>query len=176
MPSYRAIAEWIATQGPGGFGPVVRSTQHRLYRVALRILADAADAEDAVQEAYLRAFDAICGGRYDERTRIEAWLVTIVSRVAIDALRSRKVRALESESLPPGPPEMGEDQLCALVELEQRLSDLSPEQRVLVVLKFMEGLTSAEVGDVLGISEGAVEQRLLRARATLKRRASYEPA
>ncbi len=175
MTGPREIAERIAAQGVAGFGPVVRATEARLYRVALRILGDATDAEDAVQESYTRAYDALSRGRYDEQLRVEAWLVTIVTRVAIDALRSRKRQPPGSDDEPCSQRALSEDQLAAVVELGRWLSELGPEQRAAVVLKHMEGMTCAEVAVVLGISEGAVEQRLLRAKAALKRREADEP-
>jgi RNA polymerase sigma-70 factor, ECF subfamily len=175
VPSPREIAERIAAQGVSGFGPVVRATEARLYRIALRILADPADAEDAVQESYTRAYDALSRGRYDERLRVEAWLVTIVTRVSIDAQRSRKRQPQGSDDEPRSQRTLTEDQLAAVVELGRWLSALAPDQRAAVVLKHMEGMTSAEVGAILGISEGAVEQRLLRAKAALKRREADEP-
>lgn len=175
MTGPREIAERIAALGVAGFGPVVRATEARLFRIALRILADAADAEDAVQESYMRAFDALSRGRYDEQLRVEAWLVTIVTRVSIDTLRSRKRRPQASDDEPHSQRALSEDQLAAVVELGRWLNELGPDQRAAVVLKYMEGMTSAEVAAILGVSEGAVEQRLLRAKAALKRREADEP-
>jgi RNA polymerase sigma-70 factor, ECF subfamily len=175
VPGPREIAEQIALHGALGFGPIVRATEDRLYRIAVRILADQTDAEDALQETYLRAYNALAAGRYDERLRMEAWLVTIVTRVSIDSLRNRKRRAAADEAEPRAHASLDEDQLTAIVELGRWVSELAPDQRAAVVLKFMEGMTSAEVAVILGVSEGAVEQRLLRARAALKRREADEP-
>ena len=184
MTGPREIAERVAAQGIVGFGPIVRATEARLYRIALRILANASDAEDAVQESYTRAYDALLRGRYDEQLRVEAWLVTIVTRVSIDALRSRKrlppsarhPAGSSSDDEPASSRALSEDQLAAVMELGRWLNDLVPDQRAAVVLKYVEGMTSAEVASVLGVSEGAVEQRLLRAKAALKRREADEPA
>lgn len=176
MDSPRALAERIAKVGACGFEPVVRAMEGRLYRVALRILAQPAEAEDAVQDALLRAFDALSEGRFDERERLEAWLLTIVTRVCIDALRKRRVRGTaEAPSFGPAP-HLDEDQLAAMIELGRWLEGLPPDQRAAVVLRFMEGLTSREVAAALGVSEGAVEQRVLRARASLARKERLEPA
>lgn len=175
MSGTREIAERIAQHGALGFGPFVRATEDRLFRIALRILANQTDAEDALQEAYLRAYDALRTGRYDERLRMEAWLVTIVTHIAIDTLRARKRRPAADDAEPLSQEALDEDQLAAIVELGRWVSELAPDQRAAVVLKFMEGMTSAEVAAILGISEGAVEQRLLRARAALKRREADEP-
>jgi RNA polymerase sigma-70 factor (ECF subfamily) len=140
------------------------------------MLGRASDAEDAVQDAFVRAYDALSMGRYDDRLRIDSWLMTIVTRVCLDSLRARKVRRplvteQNGEQLASlAAAGLGEDQALAVVELGEWLNELAPDQRAAVVLKFMEGMTSAEVAVVLGVSEGAVEQRILRARGTLRRR------
>ncbi len=170
MTTTRKLAERIEREGPTALTPVVEATTPRLYRAAFRLLGRRAEAEDAVQEAFLRALRALSTGRYEERLRMEAWLVTIVTRVAIDQRRSEKVRAAEDlrDEIEEGTSE-GE-QLARALELGRWLDALPVDQREAVVLKYLEGLTSAEVALALGVSEGAIEQRLLRARATLKRR------
>jgi len=169
LPAGRTLKDEIDSQGIAAFEPVVRAAAPRLYRVALRILGSGADAEDAVQEAFARAFDALKAGRYDERMRMEAWLVTIVTRVCIDSLRGRRAKdeVGAETSAATGLPE---EQRLALVELSRWMEGLPPDQRAAVVLKFMEEMTSAEVAAALGVSEGAVEQRILRARAMLRKR------
>lgn len=167
------IARRVAAEGEAAFEPVVRALSPRLHRLALRILGRASDAEDAVQDAFVRAYDAIASGRYDEQLKMDAWLVRIVTRVSIDCLRARKVRepaASEAELAELAAAGLGEAQAHATLELAAWLASLAPDQRAAVVLKFMEGMTSAEVAAALEISEGAVEQRILRARATLRKR------
>lgn len=144
-----------------------------MYRVALRILGSPSEAEDAVQESFARAYDALSAGKYDEQYKMEAWLVTITTRVAIDMLRSRDVRARVASPMDPADvslPGATDEQLAAIVDLANWMDGLPPDQRAAVVLKYIEGMSSAEVGEVLGVSEGAIEQRLFRARATLKKR------
>lgn len=172
MDDARALLRRIEADGIAAFEPVVRAVSPRLYRVAARMLGDTPDAEDAVQEAFIRAYDALRSGRYDERMKMEAWLVTIVTRVAIDALRSRKGRPEADEAAVSSAPGRagGDDAAVAMIELARWVDGLPPDQRAAVVLRFMEGMTSAEVAAALGISEGAVEQRILRARATLRKR------
>lgn len=156
---------------------LARTSSSRLFRVAMRLLANRAEAEDAVQEGCLRAYDAIQAGQYDDRGRMETWLYTIVTRVAMDMLRSRKAREPVHAQIDPASvawPGATEEQILAILELDRWLAVLPPDQRAAVVLKELEGMTHAEVGLALGVSEGAIEQRLLRARATLKRRMSDE--
>jgi RNA polymerase sigma-70 factor, ECF subfamily len=167
------IVRRVEAEGPSAFEPVVRAMSPRLFRLALRILGRASDAEDAVQDAFVRAYDAMTLGRYDETLRMDAWLVRIVTRASIDCLRSRKVRepaGAETELAELAAAGLGEEHANATLELSAWLACLAPDQRAAVVLKFMEGMTSAEVAATLEISEGAVEQRILRARATLRKR------
>lgn len=173
LESPRELAGRIEREGPEVFERAVRDASPRLFRVAARLLCRREEARDAVQEALLRAFDALRAGRYDERLRMEAWLVTIVTRVSLDMLRSRKVRAPLVSDVDPAEiawPEATSEQLSALVDLEHFLSNLPPDQRVAIILRFFEGMTCAEIAQALGTSEGAIEQRLVRARATLRRR------
>lgn len=166
----RDVRARLLAEGPAGFAPVVQATSPRLYRLALRLLGVAADAEDAVQEGYARAYDALVAGRYDEREKLEGWLVAIVTRVSIDMLRSRKPRVPDDTLVDTPASGPDEDSLASARDLSRMLDDLPPDQRAAVVLKMVEGMTSAEVGRALGVSEGAVEQRLLRARATLRKK------
>ncbi|MFO0611818.1 MAG: sigma-70 family RNA polymerase sigma factor [Polyangiaceae bacterium] len=152
------------------FVGTLRASTPRLFRVALRLLGRRAEAEDAVQEGALKAFDAIASGRYDDRLAMESWLVAIVSRVAIDMLRRRKVRGEADAAIDPESVRWDtatDDQVGAAIEIGRWLAALPIDQRAAVVLKYFEGMTSREAAEVLGVSEGAVEQRLLRARAKL---------
>ena len=158
----------------GAFRVIVEATSQRLVRMSARILGNVTEAEDAVQEAYVKAYRALSGGRFDERSSVETWLYRIAANTAIDALRNRARRpALDDRGLEPAwdGAEAAHAHL-ALRELDALLGDLPPEQRAALVLKTVEGLSSAEIAVALGCSEGAVEQRLVRARAALRARTS----
>lgn len=153
------------------FREVVVATAPSLYRLAARLLGSEQEAEDVLQDSYMKAWDALDRGKFDSRSRIETWLYRIVTNCALDALRRRhRSRGLGplSEDLPD--PGQSTDRGAALRELARWLRDLPEDQQAAIVLKEMEGMTSAEIGDVLGCTEGAVEQKLLRARATLRGR------
>jgi RNA polymerase sigma-70 factor (ECF subfamily) len=138
-----------------------------------RMMGNPADAEDVLQEAYLKAYRALSDGSFDERSKLESWLYQVASRSAIDALRRRASRHAK-DSVDIDSTEVaassGSDAELALFELSAWLDELPHEQRVAVVLKSIEGNTTKEVAELCGCSEGAVEQRLVRARATLRRR------
>ena len=167
------MIEWVSVPQID-FAEIVRATAPRLVRLAARLVGDAALAEDLVQEAYLRAYDAMHGGRFDGRSEVATWLYRIVTNVALDWLRRRKRRAnpAPEESSSDGPRLM--EARAALRTLGRWLAELPPDQRTALVLKELEGLSTAEIARTLGISEGAAEQLLVRGRAALRERRGRE--
>jgi RNA polymerase sigma-70 factor (ECF subfamily) len=125
-----------------------------------------------VQEAYLKAYRSILAGGFDGRSKVETWLYRIVANQAIDQLRRRgRTRLVGDEALEvPGAGAGSIEAHVALRELDDLFADLPPEQRVAMILKSVEGLSSAEIAAIMECSEGAVEQRLVRARAALRER------
>ncbi len=154
------------------FQQIVDATSVRLVRLSARIMGNQADAEDVVQEAYVKAYRALKAGEFDRRANAATWLYRIVVNGSIDAKRSRARRGETSDTLA----EPGWDGAAfaearlALEELGDWLSELPPDQRAALVLQSMEGLNNGEIAQVMGVSEGAVEQRLVRARAALRQR------
>ena len=141
-----------------------------LVRYAARFSGSVADAEDIVQEAYVKAYQALIAGRFDGRSSLKTWLYRIATRTAIDHGRSRK----RSDPLMDARAEGAFDGVAsadahvALRELSDWLGSLPSEQRSTLILQAMEGLSNREISEVLECSEGAVEQRLVRARAALR--------
>ena len=151
------------------FETVVRERSDLLLRVAARVLGDAAEAEDVVHESSLRAYRALVAGRFDGRATLDTWLYRIVTYAALDALKARRRRDRRHEGLAP---EVGHhnpvEERAALRELATLVDGLPPEQRVMLVLKQLEGLSTAQIAELFDTTVGAVEQRLVRARATLR--------
>jgi RNA polymerase sigma-70 factor (ECF subfamily) len=175
--SLEALASRAARGERAAFEALVTRTTPRLYRLAARITGDPGEAEDALQDAFLRAFDALADGRFDQRSGIETWLYRIVANAALDSLRARRRRRARVDLDPEGSSEGGPvddgDRLAAraaLRELDAWMEELPADQRTAIVLKEIEGLSSNEVAQIMKCSVGAVEQRLVRARATLRRR------
>jgi RNA polymerase sigma-70 factor (ECF subfamily) len=163
--------ERVRSGDTAAFQRIVDATSARLVRLAARMLGNVSDAEDVVQEAYVKAYRALTTGEFEGRANISTWLYRIVSNQAIDAMRSRKRRPQPTDTADESISDLASaEQKLALKELEDWLSDLPPEQRAALVLKTVEGLTSPEIAEVLQCSEGAVEQRLVRARAALRKR------
>jgi RNA polymerase sigma-70 factor, ECF subfamily len=158
------------------FNAVVAETTPKLFRLAARLVGSQADAEDVLQESYVRAFDAWRLGRFEGRAALDTWLYRIVVRTAVSHLRTRKRGDARDQAYGvPGSDALSRIEASAeLRELAQWLDLLPEEQRSALVLKELEGLSTAEVAEVLECSVGAVEQRLHRARASLKKRCDRE--
>jgi len=145
-----------------------------LYNFALRLTKRPADAEDLVQETYLRAFRF--AHRFEPGTHLKAWLFRILRNTFLTFHRreSHELAVLDADA-PDGPGEGAEVEVATasavtVVDLERALEALPEEFRTVLLLADAEGLTLAEVGDVLDIPTGTVKSRLFRARRLLRRR------
>ncbi|MFL5468056.1 MAG: RNA polymerase sigma factor [Gemmatimonadaceae bacterium] len=150
-----------------GFAGLVRLHQRRAYIVARSIVMTHEDAEDAVQEGFLRAHQAL--DRFDPAQTFGAWLNRIVANAALDLARRRKVRNAEelSEAIPAAfrdPAEGGE----LRERLKAALAELPDRARAVIVLHDIEGFTHAEIGEMLGIPGGTARSDLHHARQKLR--------
>ncbi len=150
------------------FEELVERTHRQVYTLAYRLVGDRQEAEDVAQEAYLRAYRSLRGFRGD--ARFETWMYRIVSNVAMTHLRRRKRfgELVADETGGPEPEVRPTDDLVERDELKRALEALPIGQRTVVILKDVYGLTCQEIGDQIGVSEGAVKVRLHRARKRLK--------
>ena len=142
------------------------------------MLGNVTDAEDLVQEAFVKAHAAILSGQYDGRASVSTWMHRIVCNLAIDQLRAgrRRGRTVEATDEILVDRHASAESHLALQELADWLGELPPEQQVALVLSTVEGHSNAEIAAMLECSEGAVEQRLVRARAALRERRSLDHA
>lgn len=146
------------------------TVRRRCLREARRILRDREDAEEAVQEALIRAW------RNQEKCRTPAtplpWLVQITRNEAM-RIAARRQRRRASE-VPEQSPERIRtrdtelDRMLETVATEQALSMLGPDERTLIQLRYVEDLTQGQVAARLGVPEGTVKVRLHRVRARLR--------
>jgi RNA polymerase sigma-70 factor (ECF subfamily) len=156
---------------PRAFEEVVRLTYRHVYTQALRIVGDRQEAEDVSQDAYLRVFKGLDGFRGE--AQFETWLYRIVANAALSHLRRRRrfgelvVDPEDETSEPPAPSEFAE-RTVDRESLSRALQALPVSLRSVVVLKDVYGLSCQEIGDQIGVSEGAVKVRLHRARKRLK--------
>lgn len=148
--------------------------QGAVYSLLLRMLGSAADAEDAAQDAFLKAFRALEG--YDPARPLRSWLFKIAHNTALDRLRSRGERvSLDDGDMPePAAEEATPEELAeraidgALVE--RLVAALPPLYREVLLLRFTEGLEVAEIAGVLGMPVGTVKIRLFRAREMMRKK------
>lgn len=165
----RLVAARVASGDLAAFRQVVDHTRAPLYRLAARMLGDVRDAEDALQDAYVSAYRGMREGRYDARSKVETWLYRIVTNACIDLLRKRKTREVQPEVDAKFDGHVTAEARVALRELDDLLSRLSPQDRAAIVLVGVEGLSIKEAAQALESTEGAVEQRVVRARAALRK-------
>lgn len=146
------------------FAVLVRRHQGAVYRIALRMLGSEADAQDAAQETFVRAWRAL--GRFRHDSAVSTWLYRIVTRRCLDLIAARRPAvALDGGELAAGgdPAETAErrERLRAVT---RAIAALPGDQRAALVLREFEGLSYEEVAHVLSISVGAVKSRIHRAR------------
>jgi RNA polymerase sigma-70 factor, ECF subfamily len=140
-----------------------------LYATACRLTRNAADAEDLVQETYLRAFRAF--GSYEPDTNIRGWLYTILHRTRTDQLR-KAGRSPQTVELPDEGPLVtaSQDALAGGQEEIARALDCLPEVfRTAIVLRDVQDFTYAEMASILAVPIGTVMSRIHRGRALMRR-------
>jgi RNA polymerase sigma-70 factor, ECF subfamily len=141
-----------------------------LFGAAYRMTGNAHDAEDLVQETFLRAYRAI--DRFQPGTSARAWLLTILQRARTDAFRRRKRRPQTVELTEDGPQPAVAPAQNALAsgyeDLERALSALPEAFRTAVVLRDLQELSYAEIAEALGVPVGTVMSRIHRGRALLR--------
>ena len=149
------------------FGDLVRRYELRVYRTALRMLGNPTEAEDAAQDAFVQAWQALPTFRKD--SSVSTWLYRIVTNRCLNLLQARR----ELEVLPAtevaavGGVEQTVETNAMLVALRTAIERMTPEQRVTFVLREFEGLRYDEIAEVLDVSVSSVKGRLNRARIEL---------
>ncbi len=146
------------------FGELVSRHQAAVYRVARGILRDPAEAEDATQETFVKAWENL--SRFRGESGFFTWLYRIAVNAALMAGRRRPktVKLVIDRELPRDPDE-GEPTMATL---EKLLGELPPEARAILILRDLEGLSYREISDTLEVPMGTVESRIFRAREELR--------
>lgn len=157
----------------------------RVYNTALRIVGDRDEASDVLQEVFILLFRKI--HRFKARAHFSSWVYRIAVNVSLDQLRRRKRAPLASGSaaLLDGAPEptplTAPEQRTAQADLQghvqEALQALSDRLRIVIVLRYLEGLSYADIAEILGVSLGTVKSRLNRAHTAMRRELAgrYEP-
>lgn len=173
-----ATLEWVeaALQGDqDAFAQIVFAYQDAVYNLCYRMLGERGEAEDAAQEAFLRAYLNLA--RYDPVRSFKTWVLSIASNYCIDRLRRRRLQwmslddeptadslALSSDDPEPEPATLTKERSAAIQAL---LDELSPDYRAAVVLRYWYDYSYAEIAEMMDTTESAVKSRLFRARQAL---------
>ncbi len=167
------------------YAQLVEEHAGRIYRLALRMMGNEADAEDVLQETFLNAFRSI--DRFEERSSLSTWLYRIASNAALMRLRRKEPEQvsvdepLERDNGDLVPRQffdfccLPEEDLLrdeAVAEMNRAVEELPPTLRSVFILRDIEGLSTEETANALGLSVSAVKSRLMRARLKLRERLS----
>jgi RNA polymerase sigma-70 factor, ECF subfamily len=184
MDSYAVAAVdesvWIARAKAGdqeAFEAIFQLYERQIYGFIYRMMGNAEDANDLTQECFIRAYKAL--SQTNEDLNISAWLHRIASNACLDVLRRRqRIRWLPWEShkhehLLHGKP-MDEPESNALrsetqMTVQQVISQMSPRNRMALILREYEGMSCEDIGQIMGLSRSAVKSVLFRGREEFRR-------
>lgn len=160
-------------EGDGSaFSGLLELYQARIYSFALRLLKDPAAAEDAAQEAFVKAFRGLSS--YNPAYPFSSWLFRIAHNACMDALRAgNRTISMDGEEFPdlpdpaPGVAESVAEALDA-ERIEALLASLPPIYSEVLLLAYREDMGPADIARVIGAPEGTVKARLFRARELIK--------
>jgi RNA polymerase sigma-70 factor (ECF subfamily) len=173
----RLIADCLQGNS-AAFGELVRRYQDRLYNVVLRMVLNAEDAQDVVQDAFLHAYQALDGFKGD--SLFFTWLYRIAINTAISLKRKHRVILRMDGGRPDGAtvepvddseysqPGFTLEQAEQERKIHQALSRLSAEHRAVLIMKDMEGQKYEVMAEVLQVPIGTIRSRLHRARMELR--------
>jgi RNA polymerase sigma-70 factor (ECF subfamily) len=164
-----------ARQGDSdAFRALVETHSRSVFRLAFRMTGNEQDAEDVVQESFLRAYRQL--GRFESRANFGTWLYRIVSNCSVDLMRSKQARhdqvrgdSIDQEGAMelPAADMPGPERIAESAEIERRvqhaLQDLSPLERAAFTLRHYEGRSIDEISATLGLGTSAAKHSVFRA-------------
>jgi RNA polymerase sigma-70 factor (ECF subfamily) len=172
-----------ARQGDSeAFRALVERHSRSVFHLAYRMTGNERDAEDVVQESFLRAYKQL--GRFESRANFGTWLYRIVANCSVDLMRSKQARhdqvrgdSLDEAADLPAGDVPGPERLAQSAEIERRvraaLADLSPLERAAFTLRHYEGRSIDEISRTLGLGTSAAKHSVFR--AVKKLRVVLEP-
>ncbi len=177
--SDRELVEAARQGDTEAFGVLVRRHQKRIFRLAVHLLRDGAEAEDVTQDTFVRAYGAL--DRFDGRSEPFTWMYRIAVNLSLNAIRSRKtsrksttpddprIEALlaDRKSVEGDPARLASDRQMA-VSLAEGIDALSETLRTTLILVSVDGLSHSEASAILGCPEGTVAWRVHEARKKLR--------
>jgi len=171
----RELVRWAQAEDKEAFEELIRRHQHRVFAVAGGILRRREDVEDIAQQVFIKAYFSL--KRFDQRAAFSTWLYKITVNECWDLLRKKKVRPLVYEA------DLSEEQARRIItseeegagpdiserlearqSVERLLEGLDERDRLMLILKEVEGFSIEEIGKVLDRNANTVKVRLFRAR------------
>ena len=176
MDTDRELMKKVAARDERAFAHLVEKYGGRLLAVALRLLGSRPDAEDAVQLAFLRCYNG--AGSYRPEWAVSTWLYRIVTNVCVDEMRRRAARERLNESIasvvPPGGASGAPDGLLGAarggreIDLRRAWPRVPREARLLLALRYVDGLSYKELARIRGITVNTVKSQLARGKSILR--------
>ena len=160
------------------FTRLVEAYQKPVYNLACRMLGESTEAEEAAQEAFIRAYTQL--STYQPSRKFSSWMLSIASHYCIDLLRRRRLTwlSIEDEEAPAEAlvtPEPGPEEAMLKAEQEKTvrkmLATLPPDYRLPIILRYWNDLSYEEIAEATHSTVSAVKSKLFRARAMLAERA-----
>lgn len=170
----RQLIERARRGDVGAYDELVRAHQEAAFRAAYMITRDVADAQDAAQEAFIRAYDAL--GRFDARRPFRPWILRIATNAALNRVKASMRRQAMAERFGAGTVEReANPSIEARVlrrERGRRVQDairhLKPDDQSLLILRFFFDLSEAELAQTFDVAAGTIKSRLHRTLAKLR--------
>ena len=182
MPTESELVQRARQGDEGAFAALVEQNQSRIFNLALRMTGNPDDAAELAQEALINAWKGL--SKFQGGSSFATWLYRLTSNACIDFLRREKRRSGLSmtvsldEDEEERQVELPDLRYSPEVEAERRelraairegLDTLSEEHRKVLVLRELDGLSYAQIGQILGLEEGTVKSRIARARVALRK-------
>lgn len=184
LPTDRDLVKKAKAGDSEAFGELVQRHEGKIYGLCLKMLGNAEDAEDCLQEVFIKAFRALPGFR--EEARFSTWLYRIAYNESLMRIRKKKLDTVPIDR----PVELGEgsvdreiadwtmdprsdvmnDELSGI--LIRHVNELDPDNRIVFLLRDVHGLSTSDTAETLGLTVPAVKSRLHRARLFLRERLS----
>lgn len=179
-----ALVERAQSGDTSAFDELTRRYEGRVFNLVRRILGDADEAEDALQETFLSAYRGL--PRFKREAKFSTWIFRIATNAALMRLRKRRPDVVsldqpvggdgESDALPPDVPDWGRTPDQELIDqetreaMDQAIAALPPELKAVFLLRDVEGMSNEEAAEATGLSLAAAKSRLHRARLFLRDR------
>jgi len=181
-PTDGELVRLAKTGDADAFNKLVVRHEANIYGLCLKMLRNPEDAEDCLQEVFIKAYESLTGFR--EEARFSTWLYRIATNACLMRIRKKKLETVSLDR----PLEIGDAEIPHEIAdwttnpsaqvlseelnsvLTRHINDLPPDNRIVFLLRDIHGLSTDDTADVLGLSVAAVKSRLHRARLYLRER------